>query len=188
MERKMFYLPFENFDMEKFIGKQSLEFNKYTREPIESNIINYYFDEWLPNDLLMKADKMSMAHGLEIRNPFLDIDLIKYFLSLKNKYKKKRFIFRQVIKKILPVEIINRKKQGFTLPLSYWINNKKFISRIMPHLLDLEKRNIFNKEMYQEIVNNPSKFRNDHRIWVLLNLELWCKIYIDGIDYKKIKI
>ena len=136
----------------------------------------------------MKADKMSMAHGLEVRTPFLDSKLIEYFSGIDNKYKKQRFIFRKVVKNLLPREIMIRKKQGFTLPLSNWFGNQKFIDRIIPHLEDLKKRMILDPVELEKIIKNPLEFKNDHRIWVLLNLEIWCKLYTDKIPLKEVKV
>jgi hypothetical protein len=83
---------------------------------------------------------------------------------------------------------MNRKKQGFTLPISSWFNNQDFVSRIGIHMKDLEKRKIFNEKELRKITDNPKRFRNDHRMWILLNFELWNKIYIDDIKYEKIRI
>lgn len=197
--KKLFYFPFDKKDKENLLNKNILSemenkvelkdaLDKFLENSssLEEASLNYYFKEWLPNDLLMKADKMGLANGLEIRVPFLDSNLINYFSSLSNEHKKNRAIFRKTVKNILPKEIMNRKKQGFTLPLSDWFLKKEFIYSINKHLQDLSKRNLFNDQEYNKIINNPNLFKNDHRIWVLLNLELWNKIYIDKINPLKI--
>ena len=195
--KKLFYLPFDDKDKERILAENiknkvdlKTEFDKYLSDEnkLFENTYQYYFREWLPNDLLMKADKMSMAHGLEMRNPFLDSDLIEYFSGIRDEHKIKRELFRKVVGKILPDEIMKKKKQGFTLPISDWFTNEKFFDRIKEQFKDLEKRKILNSDELNRIVNNPRGFRNDHKLWVLLNLELWFKIYIDGISYDKIKI
>lgn len=196
-QKKLFYLPFDKED-KSLLLQDNVKKGINLSAPIEgylrktnnpwNNTIEYYFKEWLPNDLLMKVDKMSMAHGLEVRTPFLDSDLIDYFFGLDNKQKINRHLFRKVVSKVLPGEIMRRKKQGFTLPLSNWFLKKEFSDRMMPQLDDLSRRKLFKDEPYRKIVNNPKAFRNDHRMWVLLNLELWNKIYIDNKDYKKIEI
>ncbi len=195
---KLFYFPFD-YSTKKNLFSDSFFLNKISlATPIEDNFLKstdlrtstlqYYFSEWLPNDLLMKADKIGMSHGLEIRTPYLDAELIDYFSGLDNKYKHNRLLFRETINSLLPKEILKKKKQGFVLPLSSWFEKKDILDRIMPHLIDLEKRGIFNKECYEEIINNPSEFRNDHRIWLFLNLEIWYKLYLDNIEPGRIKL
>lgn len=194
--KKIEYLPFEK-DTKRVLFEKNISNKINLNSSLDNyiknkNLINgiyeFYFKEWVPNDLLLKADKMSMAHGLEIRVPYLDTKLVEFSAGLDNKYKQNRYLFRKIASKMLPKVIMNKKKQGFTLPISNWFINKDFYSRIKPHLEDLKNRGIFNDRILGKITANPSGFKNDHRLWVLLNLELWSKIYLDGIDYKKIKI
>jgi asparagine synthase (glutamine-hydrolysing) len=195
--KKLFYFPFDEKDKAKIFPKNSSEkidlstsFDSYMNESkdLKNNVFLYYFKDWLPNDLLIKADKMGMANSLEIRVPFLDTNLIKYFFGLDNKYKQDRYLFRKTVGKLLPKSILKKKKQGFTLPLSNWVHKKEFLSRLNPHFNDLSKRKIFNEVSYKKIIKNPSHFKNDHKMWVLLNFELWCKIYLDKLNYSKIII
>lgn len=197
MHEKMFYFPFNEEDKRKLLPESiSSKINlsnpalKYLASSgnLWDNSILYYFKDWLPNDLLMKVDKTSMAHGLEVRTPFLDTGLIDYFFSLDNKYKHNRMIFRKVVSKHLPNQIMQKKKQGFTLPLSNWFAKKEFLDSLSGQFKDLSQRKIFNADYYNQIVSKPLEFRNDHRLWVLLNLELWFKMYIDNTDYNKIKL
>jgi len=193
-QKRLFYFPFNEKDKSELLKSKEVNLSnpidKYLHEIDNpwNNTLKYYFKEWLPNDLLMKVDKTSMAHSLEVRNPFLDTDLINYFSSIDNAYKHKRFLFKKVVSKVLPDSIMKRKKQGFTLPISNWFIQKEFTDRLLPHFDNLSKRKIFDETSYKKIINNPKDFRNDHRMWVLLNFELWNKIYLDKINYNKIKI
>ncbi len=196
-QKKLFYLPFATADKQKLLHPEIAKKVKI-RDPLDDFIgktnnpwndtNNYYYKDWLPNDLLMKGDKMSMAHGLEMRMPYLDTDLISYFSGISNEYKQDRFLFRKVVSPLLPKKIMQKKKQGFTLPLSSWFARPEFSERLMPQLTDLGKRNLFEQKEYQRIIQNPRAFRNDHRLWVLLNFELWHKIYLDKIPYQKIQL
>lgn len=185
--KRLFYFPFNASDKESLLpqlkGKVTFKTASddciTSKKNIENQVINFYFKEWLPNDLLMKVDKMSMAHGLEVRAPFLDIPLIEYYASLNIRYKYNRSLFRSVVRDKLPPAILKRAKKGFTLPLSSWMQKKEFIERVMPHMNDLQKRGIFEKKAFEKIINRPREFRNDHRLWVLLNLELWYKEFVD---------
>jgi asparagine synthase (glutamine-hydrolysing) len=194
--RKMYYFPFGDKDKSKILSEKIYEKTKHKTKwdkyfnnlNFINNAFSYYMKESLPNYLLMKVDKMSMAHSLEIRVPFLDTNLVNYCCGLSHKYKYERYLFRKTVENLLPKKILKRKKQGFTLPMSNWFCKKEFISKLRPYFEDLEKRNFFNKIFYRRIINNPSSFRNDHRMWLLLFFELWCKIHLDETNYKKIKI
>lgn len=192
--KRLFYLPFTPADKKRLFDKsKSLElksaFDKIFEETqdLEKAALRYYFEEWLPNDVLMKADKMSMAHGLEVRTPFLDKDLMNYFAGLPYKNKKNRDLFRKTISERLPKEIMEKKKQGFTLPLASWVKKKEVLDKIKPHLEDLGRRGIFKEGEYKKILENPEGFRNDHRLWVLLNFEIWYKIYMENAKPGDIK-
>src|SRR4030067_510827 len=78
----------------------------------------------LPDELLMYADKLSMTHGLEIRVPFLDLDIIEFVERLKSSYKVRNFsgklLHRKVCNRLLPKEIVCRKKIGFMTPINEW--------------------------------------------------------------------
>ena len=79
---------------------------------------------YLVDDLLVKADRMSMAHGLEVRSPFLDTDLLNYAFSLPPAMKVRGFSLKRVLKEaaadLLPAEITTRRKRGFGVPLDRW--------------------------------------------------------------------
>ncbi len=195
--KKLFYLPFTAEDKQKILMPGIIEKVKLTtifdtylddENKLYEGTYDYYFKEWLSNDLLMKADKMSMAHGLEVRNPFLDIQLVEYFAHLSPEEKHKRALFRRTVGKLLPEEIMQKKKQGFTLPLSRWFTQPDIVERIKPHLEDLGKRNYFQLDAYKEILDHPENFRNDHRLWVLLNFELWHKLYLDKVPLNSVMV
>ncbi|HVY01963.1 MAG TPA: asparagine synthase (glutamine-hydrolyzing) [Candidatus Nanoarchaeia archaeon] len=195
--KKLLYLPFEEEDKRKLLSEE-ISSKVNLKNPVDEylnkdgsardNIVKYYFKQWLPNDLLMKADKAGLGNGLELRNPFLDYKLIDYFFHIEDKYKKERKLFREVVSRELPQEIMNKKKQGFVLPISNWFMEENVLVKIRPHFEDLMKRNFFKKEEIQRILDNPGEFRNDHRLWVLLNFEIWAKLYLDGVKKEDIKI
>jgi asparagine synthase (glutamine-hydrolysing) len=79
---------------------------------------------YLLDDLLVKADRMSMAHGLEVRSPFLDVALAEYAIQLPPAYKARGLALKRVLKRAvsgdLPPEILRRRKRGFGVPLDRW--------------------------------------------------------------------
>lgn len=188
--KKLFYFPFEG-DSKKSLLPDAMSSDAFDNAVVKNQSLDvaaqkYYFREWLPNDLLMKADKMGMASGLEIRTPFLDRDLREYFAGLSYEEKNQRSLFRKTISKILPLEILRKKKQGFTLPLTEWFEDENTFNRILPYLQKLKDRNIFSPNAIQKIIDSPRSFRNEHRAWVLLNFEIWYEMFIEGIPYKEI--
>mgnify|MGYP001165181364 FL=1 len=139
----------------------------------------------LPELILMRVDKMTMANSLEARVPFLDHNLVQKTIDLPKNIKIKKnnlkFLLKDIIKGLLPNEIINRKKQGFGLPLKEWfedglgINEKEIINEFV------DRTKFFNKQTIQKII----KRKGDTRLWFILNLAIWWKVFIRN---KKLKI
>ncbi len=101
--------------------------NEYNNDALNS-ILYTDIKTWLPDDLLTKVDRMSMAHGLEARVPYLDNRMVDFALSipswLKIKGFKRKYIFKKAVSNILPNEIVRRSKRGFALPISHWFRNE----------------------------------------------------------------
>ncbi len=81
--------------------------------------INY----WLPDDLLMKVDKMTMANSLEARVPFLDHELLQLVCGVPSGMKLKKRLLKMSVKDILPAEVMQRKKHGFDVPIKEWFKD-----------------------------------------------------------------
>ena len=91
-----------------------------------SRILYLDFKTWLANDILVKVDRMSMAHGLEVRVPLLDTDFVAYAAKLPNHAKLNRgegkSLFKKSLRGRVPDSVLDRQKQGFHLPLDDWLN------------------------------------------------------------------
>jgi asparagine synthase (glutamine-hydrolysing) len=141
----------------------------------------------LPNDMLTKVDLMSMAHGLEIRVPFLDYTVVNFAFSLPAEFKidgsMKKRIVQDAFRHQLPKELYNRPKQGFEVPLLKWLRNE-LQSLINNDLLKdefIEQQGIFNVESIRELKEklfsaNPEDVHA--RIWGLLVFQYWWKKYM----------
>ena len=140
----------------------------------------------LPNCLLMKVDKMTMAHSLEARAPFLDHKLIELAVSLPPNFKIRNFtnkyILRKFMEKKLPPEIVNRKKRGFLVPVGKWLSGE-----LRSYARDsLISKNGFSAQMLGlgkiESLFKPRKglgaLENKILLWRLLIFELWVSLYI----------
>jgi len=141
---------------------------------------------WLPDDLLSKVDRMSMAASLEARVPYLDHRLVEFAFALPSSMKLRgstgKYILKKVASKYLPKEIINRRKMGFGVPLASW-----FRKELRPLLVDtlhsekFQKRGYFNIAKTEEILQEHLSGQKDHHLLLygLLLVELWHRRFID---------
>lgn len=141
---------------------------------------------YLPGDLLAKIDRMSMAHSLEVRVPFLDHRLAELAAQIPPTEKLKQGMTKYILKKsmlgILPLEIIYRKKQGFAVPLSAWLREKlgEDAQRLLTDKLSMS-RGYFDTNYIRQLLqlHRSGKEDHSHRIWALLVFEIWHRLYID---------
>jgi asparagine synthase (glutamine-hydrolysing) len=141
----------------------------------------------LPGHELMLVDRATMAHGLESRSPFLDPRLVEFMAALPARFKmagrQVKWLQKRAARDLLPAEILNRPKQGFGLPLGYWLRNP--LRRPTRYLLEgsqLAADGYFRPETLRRLLEEHESGRVDHnqRIWMLLNLELWYRMFIGG--------
>ena len=140
---------------------------------------------WLPDDLLIKADKMTMANSIELRVPLLDHKVLEFAASLPPKFKLNGFTRKYILKKTLshqiPKEIRNRKKTGFPVPYGSWLRND-LKGMVLTVLTDRKtiNRGYFRKEAVEKLLkanSNGSDYSKD--IFSLLSLELWQRRFLD---------
>jgi asparagine synthase (glutamine-hydrolysing) len=147
----------------------------------------------LPEHSLMLTDRMTMAHGLEARSPYLDHELVGFMAGLpahlKIRGRELKYALRKLAGDYLPQQIVEREKQGFMFPVAYWFRNElyTFIKRF---LLDSHfvKEGLFRQEYVMRLVELHRNGRVDNhvRLWMLLNLELWHQIYIQQDDLETV--
>jgi asparagine synthase (glutamine-hydrolysing) len=151
------------------------------------SIINIELKNRLPELLLMRVDKMSMAQSIETRVPFLDEDLVEFALQIPSELKFKNGISKYILKKaaegIIPNDIIYRKKIGFCGSATSMLS-KKMINFAREEILSSTLTSeIFNQNFIESIFNNhkSSKRFNSFKIWNLLNLIIWHKCWFSNI-------
>jgi len=145
------------------------------------------FRHRLPELLLMRVDKMSMATSVEARVPFLDHRLVEFSMrmptSLKIKNGESKYILKQAVKGIIPENIIHRRKQGFAAPITEWLRTD-WSSFAENKLLNstLTREGLFRKEFVQELIdrNQNGNRKAGNNVWNLLNLTLWHETWIEG--------
>ncbi|QSZ26697.1 asparagine synthase (glutamine-hydrolyzing) [Aceticella autotrophica] len=147
-----------------------------------------FFDQkvWLPEDVLMKSDKISMSNSIELRVPFLDYKLVEYAASIPSNLKYKgdneKYILKEAFKDNLPDFVLNRKKNGFPVPITSLLK-KEYREFVMDILLSQTalNRGYFNKSYIEGYFNGVNTGNNTGRqIWLLLTFELWHRMFIDN--------
>jgi asparagine synthase (glutamine-hydrolysing) len=143
---------------------------------------------WLPDDLLIKADKITMANSVELRVPFLDHEIMEFAANIPPKYKvrgkKTKFLLKETFQGIIPDEILHRKKTGFPVPYDVWMRNE-LKGRIKEILLDPRSlgRGYFNGVALENLLNDNNKNGfHSKEIFSLLVLELWHRTFLDNYD------
>lgn len=142
---------------------------------------------WLPDNLLMKGDKMTMSASLEGRVPLLDHHLVEFAFTIPDHIKIKglstKHLLRQLARKYLPSSLTSRRKVGFTVPVGLWFRNEwqQLLKKVVLSDRALQ-RGYFRPEAVREICEKHTTGRFDFQreLWVLFNLEMWQRIYIDN--------
>jgi asparagine synthase (glutamine-hydrolysing) len=139
---------------------------------------------WMPDNSLIRGDKMSMAASIEVRVPFLDHELIEFCLQLPDSQKiqngTRKVALREAMKGVLPENILHRPKKGFVVPLNRWFKGKLF-DEIQGILTDEQfvSRGFISRDDIQKLIQRMSKGDSDavDLVFRFLVLELWIRKY-----------
>jgi asparagine synthase (glutamine-hydrolysing) len=131
--------------------------------------------------LLMRVDKMAMAHSIETRVPFLDKRLVELAIKIPDEMKLKnnetKYMLKKSVEGIIPDEIIYRKKQGFGAPMSEWLKNSETAKQLTDIIFNskLKEENIINYDYVRKLIKDHQKglVDNNFKIWNLMSLSLW---------------
>ncbi len=141
----------------------------------------------LPDHPAMITDRMSMAHGLEARSPFMDHRLAEFVARMRSTLKVRgrtlRIVQRRLASRYLPAQIVSRPKQGFASALPYILQNqyRQLYERLLTRSA-LAEAGILRREPIRALVDSHLAGRADHghRLWLLINAELWFRMQIQG--------
>ena len=142
------------------------------------------FNFWLIGDILLKADKMSMANSLEVRVPFLDRPLIDYALGLPTEFKTDKYktkkIFRDIAGEVLDDKVSNKKKLGFPVPIREWMKDEDTYKQIKA-LFEKDDK-FFNSKRIIKLLDDHKKGKKDNsrKIWTIYVFLLWYEIFFGG--------
>jgi asparagine synthase (glutamine-hydrolysing) len=166
------------------------KFNQHSKIH-ENGLISYYgycdILSYLPGNILTKIDRASMSVSLESREPFLDPELIAFSFGIPDKFKiskngESKYLLKSILSKYIPIDLIDRPKQGFSVPIRNWLH-----SILKNELYEIENDEIFfktfelNQEFFSEVLKsfftNRNKF-NPYFLWIVYCLYKWYKKWI----------
>jgi asparagine synthase (glutamine-hydrolysing) len=162
-------------------------FARFADLPWPSQMMRFDAETYLPEDVLTKVDRMSMAHSIESRVPLLDNDVIRFAsslpASLKIKNGRRKHILKEVAATVLPTAIIDRRKQGFGVPIGVWFRQGGLRELFADTLLSPRamQRGYFQPAFVRQLVNEHLAGTRDHtlRLWQLVVFERWHRLYAD---------
>ncbi|RPJ52909.1 MAG: asparagine synthase (glutamine-hydrolyzing), partial [Acidobacteria bacterium] len=152
-----------------------------------SRMMRFDFRTYLPEDVLTKVDRMSMAHSIESRVPLLDTAVVELAASFPPDFKikgsRQKHILKESVADLLPASILDRRKQGFGVPVGHWFrgNLREFFADMLLSSR-ARGRGLFQPKAVERLVTEHVRGRRDHtlRLWLLVVLELWQRQYIDA--------
>lgn len=139
------------------------------------------FNFWLVGDILLKADKMSMANSLEVRVPFLDRCLISNVIGIPSCYKivgnETKYAFRQVCKETLEDKVANKKKLGFPVPIREWLKEEDVYKEILEVFSGASQ--FFKVKKIIKLLNDHKNGKRDNsrKIWTIYSFLIWYQEY-----------
>lgn len=135
---------------------------------------------YLADDILVKVDRMSMATSLETRAPFLDADVMELAFSMPGHLKirngERKWILKQAMRDVLPAGILNRRKEGFSIPMKNWLRHE--LQPLMRDLLSrdrVSRRGLFDADVVEQLMNDhvTGKENHAHTLFPLMVFERW---------------
>lgn len=188
-ERAAIYSDFMKEELKRN-HRENIILKEYKNSDIDDLIDSMLFVDlmtYMPGDLLPKADITSMVNSLEARSPFLDYKFLEFSARIPSDLKVRgfttKYILKKTVKDMLPQEILRREKMGFGVPIGRWFREelKDYAYGILMSDRCLG-RNYFKKSGVKNVLDNHVRGRvnNGARIWNLLNLELWHRMFVDG--------
>ncbi|MCR5273684.1 MAG: asparagine synthase (glutamine-hydrolyzing) [Lachnospiraceae bacterium] len=151
-------------------------------------------NQWLVGDILLKADKMSMANSLEVRVPFLDKEVFEVAQRLPSTYrankKETKIAFRKCAESVVGGESAGRTKRGFPVPIREWIKEEQYYLRIKECFESTTAKSFFNSKMLIRMLDNHESGRCDcwRQIWCVYVFLLWYDAYFVSIRGREMRV
>lgn len=183
-EQSFYFNDYRDFIKDEHLPDLTPRFRKYFEEQDSqlNGMLAYDAKTWIPEDLMMKADKILMAHSLEGRFPFLDNDLFRYASQIPPEYKLSnkgdtKWIQKELMRGLLPATVINRKKMGFTVPVEKILENlKPIVLETFEKALSSELASVLKTDYMQKFAGRY--YRGDKQVsalqvWSMFVLCYW---------------
>jgi len=184
LEKSYYFSDYRDFIKDEHLADITPRFKKYFDE--QGSLLNamlaYDMKTWIPEDLMMKADKILMAHSLEGRFPFLDMDLFECVSKIPTEFKisqrgETKWILKEIMKKKLPEKIIDRKKMGFTVPIDKIL--EQFKQRVLETIENTAQSELSSVIKVNKIKNLADRYYDGDKtvsgleVWTLFVLCYW---------------
>lgn len=180
--------------------------NKYKSDVTFQSITKPYYDRvkdkddltkmqyldmhfWLPNDILLKADKMSMANSLELRVPILDKDVFALASTIPSDYKLShnttKYILRKAASKRIPEDWYKRPKKGFPVPIFTWLKEDKYYNQFKKMFNEEFAKEFFDTELLNKMLDEHYHSKKNHcrKLWTVYVFLSWYKLFF--VDFNK---
>ena len=139
---------------------------------------------WMRGDILLKADRMTMAHSLQVRAPFLDKKVFevaaKIPTHLKTSHGTTKYILRKAAEGIIPEHVLNRKKLGFPVPIRHWLKNEMhdWAKNI---IYESQVDHLINKKYVLDLLDDHCRGKGDYsrKIWTVLVFMVWHQVFVE---------
>lgn len=161
--------------------------DRFASLPWEAQMMAIDFETYLPEDILVKVDRMSMAHSIESRVPLLDNEVVEFAArvpaAMKIRRGRKKHLLKEAAAGLVPADILNRRKKGFGVPLGVWFRGglRDLFSDVVLSAR-ARGRGYFEPRFVERLVREHVTGRRDHtlRLWGLVVFELWHRHYMDS--------
>ncbi len=181
MQRELWLHPDERFlEPEMLFAPTREQYEHWPQATPLERAFHVYVRQFMLDDILVKVDRCSMMHSLEVRAPFLDKDFAAFAARLPVEYKlhgfKRKYLLKKACADVLPKEILTRNKRGFQIPVAAWLRGQ--LRPLVEELLGedfLRRQGLFNSAAVRALVDEHVSGRADRRkqLWTLLVLQLW---------------
>lgn len=152
-------------------------------EPTKMQLVD--INTWLIGDILLKADKMSMAHSLELRVPFLDREVFALARQIPLRFKVNRkntkYALRLAARRVIPKEVADRRKLGFPVPIRVWLRDEKYLKIIDRYFKKPIAQELFHEEILMDLLDTHYRGKRDYsrKIWTVFMFLLWHEVYFE---------
>ncbi|GFI43568.1 asparagine synthetase [glutamine-hydrolyzing] 1 [Lachnospiraceae bacterium] len=162
------------------------EYDKLTKLPDSDQMQALDLVYWLPGDILLKADKMSMAHSLEVRVPFLDKDVFEVARRIPHSLKTKKYTTKYVLRKVadeyLPEQVAKKKKLGFPIPIRNWFKEEDWYQQIKTAFTGETAKRYFHTKRLVRLLDEHKAGREDNsrKIWTVYAFLVWHQVFFES--------